>query len=266
MMIVQGLRLKAICLVIFCSSTLGPAWAIKSKLPKCPTNEFAVWDNCVGTIESADGTKYSGEFREDMRDGFGTLTFPNGDKYVGEFKRHNFNGKGTLYSARGKVKRSGFWEDESPANFIEEKENPTDDVRSQDSGQSSSSENQLSNSESSHQFLAGKYEPESKNATDNGLLTIVLSLIAAVVIVVVGVNWKGKKDGAVSRLEEDLGSSNVISTFDAPDRLSGNDADTDNLSVELINALERLAALRTKGIITDEEFVSEKNKIIAGLR
>ena len=37
----------------------------------------------------ADGSKYVGEYEDDMRNGQGTMTYANGDEYVGEWK----NGK-----------------------------------------------------------------------------------------------------------------------------------------------------------------------------
>ena len=39
-----------------------------------------------GTETSADGTKYSGEFKDGKRHGQGTYTFASGEGYVGEFK------------------------------------------------------------------------------------------------------------------------------------------------------------------------------------
>ena len=45
--------------------------------------------NCVngqGTLTSADGSQYVGEFRDELPDGKGTFTFADGNKYVGEFR------------------------------------------------------------------------------------------------------------------------------------------------------------------------------------
>ena len=39
-----------------------------------------------GTATFADGSKYTGEWKDDERNGQGTYTYPNGVTYTGEFK------------------------------------------------------------------------------------------------------------------------------------------------------------------------------------
>ena len=63
------------------------------------------------------GDKYVGEWKNDMRHGFGTYTFgPNseyaGDIYMGESKNDSWNGFGTYISAKG-FKYVGEWKDDS---------------------------------------------------------------------------------------------------------------------------------------------------------
>ena len=85
--------------------------------------------NCVngqGTLIWKDGTKYEGEFKDNLFNGQGTITYPNGNKYVGVFKDNKFNGYGKFTYANGN-KIVGRWEDnkqvEGETNFIETAEN-----------------------------------------------------------------------------------------------------------------------------------------------
>ena len=52
--------------------------------------------NGQGTLTYADGSSYIGTWKTDKRNGQGTLTFANGNTYTGEFKEDKFNGHGTL--------------------------------------------------------------------------------------------------------------------------------------------------------------------------
>jgi len=58
------------------------------------------------------GRKYTGQWKNDVRDGQGTLSFPDGKKYVGQFKDNKQHGNGTLYNGEGKVIREGMWEND----------------------------------------------------------------------------------------------------------------------------------------------------------
>ena len=69
--------------------------------------------NCVngqGTLTWTDGTKYEGEFKDDLANGQGTITWTNGATYVGEFKDNKRNGQGTLTFKDGD-KKVGEWKD-----------------------------------------------------------------------------------------------------------------------------------------------------------
>ena len=57
--------------------------------------------NGQGTYTSADGSTYTGAFKDFMFNGQGTVTGANGDTYIGEFKDNLFNGQGTYTYADG---------------------------------------------------------------------------------------------------------------------------------------------------------------------
>ena len=68
----------------------------------------ASWSNCVGdcvngqgTYTYANGDKYVGQWRNDLRNGQGTYTYANGEKYVGEYKDDKKNGQGTYTYPNG---------------------------------------------------------------------------------------------------------------------------------------------------------------------
>ena len=72
----------------FCSAVA------QSNLPACPSNVDVLWTNFYGTSTYADGSKYVGEFKDNLRNGQGTLTYPDGFKYIGEVNNGTHNGHG----------------------------------------------------------------------------------------------------------------------------------------------------------------------------
>ena len=54
------------------------------------------------------GQKYTGDWKNGMRDGFGTYFYSDGAKYIGEFKQNSISGKGTYTWADGS-KYTGDW-------------------------------------------------------------------------------------------------------------------------------------------------------------
>ena len=64
-------------------------------LPECQGSDVAQWHNCEGTVTSANGHKYVGEYRDGKRLGHGTFIWANGHKYVGEFRNDLSHGHGT---------------------------------------------------------------------------------------------------------------------------------------------------------------------------
>jgi radial spoke head protein 1 len=58
-----------------------------------------------GIFHYPDGSKYDGEWNENIREGYGTYTYPNNDTYVGEWKNHKRDGKGTYTYATTSIDR-----------------------------------------------------------------------------------------------------------------------------------------------------------------
>ena len=83
-----------------------------SSLPPCPSDPNATFDNCFGTWQWDDGSKYEGEWKKDKKHGQGTFTFANNDKYVGKYKDDLSHGQGTYTFADGR-KDVGEWENDN---------------------------------------------------------------------------------------------------------------------------------------------------------
>ena len=81
----------------------------QTSLPAC-SGEVATWNECSGTQDLSDGTKYVGEFRNGQPDGKGTLSWKDGDQYTGDFKAGVRHGTGTVTLAKV-AKVSGRWVD-----------------------------------------------------------------------------------------------------------------------------------------------------------
>ena len=65
--------------------------------------------NGYGTfIYSENNSKYTGNFKEGLPEGFGSVVYGNGEKYVGEWKEGSFHGLGTLYLVDS-TKYCGYW-------------------------------------------------------------------------------------------------------------------------------------------------------------
>lgn len=79
------------------------------QLPACPIGPNTTWTNCQGSAALPDGSKYTGEWRNNVFHGRGTHTLPNGQRYVGEFIDGKRDGRGVEYAANGNVVRSGIW-------------------------------------------------------------------------------------------------------------------------------------------------------------
>ena len=81
----------------------------QSPPPAC-SGEVSTWNECTGTQDLKDGSKYAGEFRNGQFDGKGTLTWKDGDQYVGDFKAGIRTGNGSVTLAK-LAKFSGRWVD-----------------------------------------------------------------------------------------------------------------------------------------------------------
>ena len=51
---------------------------------------------------------YEGDFRDNIREGYGKFTMSNGDRYEGEFQNDSYNGKGKYYWQNGNIYEGGF--------------------------------------------------------------------------------------------------------------------------------------------------------------
>ncbi|MDP6781530.1 MAG: hypothetical protein QGH32_07250, partial [Alphaproteobacteria bacterium] len=103
-MIKRLLIILCIPAFLLLSSTEG--WS----LSPCEGSNILQWTNCVGTLTSAGGYKYSGEWKDGEPHGQGTHTFADGTKYVGEHKDGKFHGQGATTYPDG-TKYVGEWKD-----------------------------------------------------------------------------------------------------------------------------------------------------------
>jgi len=55
------------------------------------------------------GAKYVGEFKNDVRNGYGTYYYPDGTRYEGDWENNDRNGFGKYFSANGSLEYSGNW-------------------------------------------------------------------------------------------------------------------------------------------------------------
>ena len=62
--------------------------------------------------------EYEGEYRMDVREGFGTFKWANGMKYVGEWKDNKRSGKGSIHYVNG-TQREGLWADDRRVSWEE---------------------------------------------------------------------------------------------------------------------------------------------------
>ncbi len=67
-----------------------------------------------GQYEWADGVKYEGFFENDTRKGFGKFFWNSGERYEGEWDNDKRNGKGILFDINGNIKFEGDWVNDKP--------------------------------------------------------------------------------------------------------------------------------------------------------
>ena len=90
----------------YCSQTV----AQEANLPACPSDNSRAWNLCIGERVFRDGTKYSGEFKDNYASGEGKIIWIDGTFYVGSVQRSRPQGKGMLTSSSGE-QISGDWKD-----------------------------------------------------------------------------------------------------------------------------------------------------------
>ena len=61
-----------------------------------------------GTYAYPDGSKYDGQFRDEMPDGWGTWYYPGGERYIGAFSEGLPHGRGTFFDHNG-TETTGEW-------------------------------------------------------------------------------------------------------------------------------------------------------------
>ena len=71
-----------------------------------------------GTLTLADGTKYTGQFLEDRKDGQGIQQWADGRKYDGNWLDGMQHGKGAYTDTEG-VTKQGMWENGTRTSWIE---------------------------------------------------------------------------------------------------------------------------------------------------
>lgn len=80
--------------------------------------ELVLARESVGVCEYADGSKYNGEWVDDLKNGKGVYEYPNGDKYSGDWVDDARNGKGRARGILGCLeyadgrKYDGPWKDD----------------------------------------------------------------------------------------------------------------------------------------------------------
>lgn len=82
----------------------GEGTQIEKKNGKLQLTAKGIWKNnylVSGTVTTADGLIYSGEFKEDQPHGQGNLFLPDGSSYVGNFDDGKFSGWGVFTYSQG---------------------------------------------------------------------------------------------------------------------------------------------------------------------
>ena len=64
-----------------------------------------------GVMTYADGHKYEGEWKDNLRHGKGTLSYPDNAKYIGSFDNDKMHGYGEYHFANGNVYKGEFEDD-----------------------------------------------------------------------------------------------------------------------------------------------------------
>lgn len=60
-----------------------------------------------GEIEYSGGSKYIGQFFENLRHGEGTIIYPDGKKYIGGFNKNSRHGEGQNFHPNGELEYKG---------------------------------------------------------------------------------------------------------------------------------------------------------------
>lgn len=91
-------------LILFACVLFPASVFAQSLLAPCPVDTNQTWSQCSGTIEK-EGSKYSGEFLDNLFHGKGMYFFEGGDYFSGQFKEGLPSGWGVyVYAAENKQK------------------------------------------------------------------------------------------------------------------------------------------------------------------
>lgn len=94
--------MKKIILVTLLSLLISSISHSESSLPKCEGTDRANFDNCFGEYIFIGGSKYIGEWKNQLPDGEGTMNYEygaaggGGSKYIGQFKDGSPHGQGKI--------------------------------------------------------------------------------------------------------------------------------------------------------------------------
>ena len=88
---------KILCAFFFTTYTISDVLA----LPNCPSDLSAKWNNCFGTYTYDGGSRYVGDWKNNIKHGKGKLTYANGDEYVGLWKDDLKHGLGKYTWSHG---------------------------------------------------------------------------------------------------------------------------------------------------------------------
>ncbi len=118
----------------------------------------------------ADGSVYTGEWKDSLQHGAGTYTWPNGDKYIGHWAKGLREGNGIKYDGKGEILQEGIWRNGILAESSRETFYGDDEVIEFDEGRySGQATNRTPNGIGSIESKNGHYyKGEWKNGTKDG--------------------------------------------------------------------------------------------------
>ena len=106
----KGESMSRIFVALFIATAWLDAYAQSSSppsaLPKC-SGDKSSWNDCFGTLTTADGLEYVGEIVRGLPNGVGALKSPSG-QYVGDFQDGKFHGQGVMTWPDGTKYVGGF--------------------------------------------------------------------------------------------------------------------------------------------------------------
>ncbi len=84
---------------------------LKTYSPKCEQGDCI---NGYGIMTYPGDKKYSEQWKDGKKEGWGTYIIGSGFKYVGQFKNGEADGQGALYDPNGKIIRKGLYHNGRP--------------------------------------------------------------------------------------------------------------------------------------------------------